>query len=118
MIPTVRRALEAMRPISPARSAYVFLNPRTGRRWHDEQQWRIRWTAILELAGVRYRNPYQTRHTFASTLLMNGEPELLVAKLLGHATVEMVRRNYGKYLKPCEGPILRGIYTELGGKKP
>ena len=31
---------------------------------------------------MRYRNPYQTRHTFASTLLMNGEPELLVAKLL------------------------------------
>jgi len=44
---------------------------------------------ILRRAGVRYRNPYQTRHTFASQLLISGEPELLVAKLLGHTTTEM-----------------------------
>lgn len=114
LIPSALASLEAMRPISQLRSPYVFTNPRTGQRWLDEQSYRSRWTKILRDAKVRYRNPYQTRHTFASTLLMNGEPELLVARLLGHATVEMVRRNYGRYIRQDCGITLRGAYTELG----
>ncbi|MEQ6290949.1 hypothetical protein ACFPAG_10035 [Vogesella sp. GCM10023246] len=72
------------------------------------------WTRILAETTVRYRNQYQTRHTFASMLLMAGEPELTVAKLLGHATVEMIRRHYGRYIKQPDGLILRGEYRELG----
>jgi len=48
-------------------------------------------------------------------LLMAGEPELTVAKLLGHTTVEMVRRHYGRYISQPDGVVLRGEYVELGG---
>lgn len=75
---------------------------------------RERWKIIIRLSKVRYRNPYQTRHTFASTLLMNGEPELLVAQLLGHTTVEMVRRHYGRFIKQPEGIKLKSDYSEFG----
>lgn len=114
ILPAARAALEAMRPISQLRSEYVFLHPWHKGRWANEQQYRGRWRIILRHAGVRYRNPYQTRHTFASTLLEAGEPELLVAKLLGHTSVEMVRRHYGRHIKQPEGIVLRGDYSEFG----
>ncbi len=52
----------------------------------------------MRQAGVRYRNPYQTRHTYASMLLSNGENIMWVAKQLGHVNVEMVIRTYGKWI--------------------
>lgn len=114
LIPPALAAIETMRPISQFRSPYIFTHPKDGGRWLNEHQYRNRWRIILRKAGVRYRNPYQTRHTFASTLLMNGEPELLVAKLLGHTTVEMVRRHYARWIPRPEGIQLRGDYSELG----
>jgi integrase len=49
-------------------------------------------------AGVRYRNPYQVRHTFASTLLTSGHNTWYVAQQLGHVDVQMVFRIYGKFI--------------------
>lgn len=115
MLPAARAALESMRPMTSLlkNGDYIF-TPDGINRWRHDYQIRARWTIALRKAKVRYRNPYQTRHTFASTLLMNGEPELLVAKLLGHTTVEMVRRHYGKYIKQPGGIQLRGAYLEFG----
>lgn len=115
LLPAARSALEMMRPLTALlkNGDYVF-TPDGINRWRHDYQIRARWTIILRNAKVRYRNPYQTRHTFASTLLMNGEPELLVAKLLGHTTVEMVRRHYGKYITQPGGIQLRGAYAEFG----
>ena len=47
---------------------------------------------------MRYRNPYQVRHTFASTLLTNGANPWYVAQQLGHVDVEMVFKIYGKFI--------------------
>lgn len=115
ILPGAKAALDTMKPISQLLKigGYVF-TPDGLNRWRDDHQIRQRWTTILRRAGVRYRNPYQTRHTFASTLLMNGERELLVAELLGHNSVEMVRRHYGKYIKQPGGIVLRSEYRELG----
>ena len=72
------------------------------------------WQPTLLRAGVGYRIPYQTRHTFASKLLEQGEQELLVAKLLGHMTVEMVRKHYGRYIAQTDVIMLRGDYSKFG----
>lgn len=108
----------------PTYPEYLFYNPATGGRWLDNQQLRKRsWIPALLRAKVRYRNPYQTRHTFASKLLEQGEQEILVANLLGHSTVEMVRRHYGRYIAQAGGVKLKGDYStfgatpcEIGGK--
>lgn len=77
----------------------VFRHPATGEQWRSDQAFRQRhWKPLLRKAGVRYRYPYQLRHTFASMCLSVGENELWVAEYLGHADVGMVRRNYGKWL--------------------
>ena len=115
ILPAARDALEAMKPVSRMASSYIFIHPVTHQRWSNDHQLRTSyWKPTLLRAGVRYRIPYQTRHTFASRLLMAGEPELLVAKLLGHATVEMVRRHYGRYIAQPEGITLRGDYSKFG----
>lgn len=120
ILPAARQALVAMKSLSLVKDpdGFVFLNSQ-GQRWENDQQIRARWRIVLRIAEVRYRNPYQTRHTFASTLLEAGESELVVAKLLGHATVEMVRRHYGKCIKDVHGKIpLRASYTNAFGAAP
>ncbi|HEX7647118.1 MAG TPA: tyrosine-type recombinase/integrase, partial [Noviherbaspirillum sp.] len=61
------------------------------------------WQRILKKAGVRYRNPYQTRHTYASTLLSANENPWWVAKQMGHVDVEMVFRHYGRWIPSKRG---------------
>lgn len=114
MLPAAKEAVLAIRSLNRNKTDYLFVTP-DGQRWRDDQQLRKgSWIPALKRAGVRYRNPYQTRHTFASKLLMQGEPELLVAKLLGHSTVEMVRRHYGRFIKEEGGVVLRGDYSKFG----
>jgi site-specific recombinase XerD len=46
-----------------------------------------RWySGCLERAGVRYRNPHVTRHTFATQYLRDGGRSEVLSKLLGHAS--------------------------------
>ncbi len=76
----------------------VFLNPLYDKQWAGDKPIHRRWRRILAAAGVRYRNPYQTRHTFASNLLMLGAIPLYVATQMGHADTTMVVRTYGKWI--------------------
>lgn len=62
------------------------------------------WRKILERAGLVYRRPYMTRHSFASWMLKAGEPESAVANHLGHNDVTMVRKVYGKFI-PDSKPV-------------
>jgi integrase len=51
----------------------------------DAQNFRNRaWTAVLEQAGVTYRKPYSTRHTFITHALAKGVNPMLVAEMTGH----------------------------------
>jgi integrase len=77
----------------------VFLNPRTNQPWvGDAPIRRTAWQPALQRAGVRYRYPYQTRHTFASTVLTAGENPIWVAKVMGHADWTMIARIYGRWI--------------------
>jgi len=60
----------------------------------------IRYAVFISLltAGVRYRNPYQTRHTYASSLLMLGANPLYVSTQLGHVDTTLVFRTYGRWI--------------------
>lgn len=52
----------------------------------------------MKRAKVRYRSPYQARHTYASSMLTAGQNPWYVAQQLGHVDVEMVFRVYGKFI--------------------
>lgn len=98
-----RKALDR-RPGSPLdNSAHedrrpIFRNPNTGERWHEDRGLARAFRNACTAAGVRYRYPYQLRHTFASWALSSGENPLWVAKQMGHADVTMIFKVYGKYM--------------------
>jgi integrase len=71
-------SLNAQQVHSKLRGGTIFLNPTYDAQWTGDKAIRERWRRILLLAGVRYRNPYQTRHTFASSLLMLGANPIYV----------------------------------------
>jgi integrase len=78
---------------------YVFHDPKTDKPWKSDQPLRKRvWMPALKRAGVAYRNPYQTRHTFASMMLSRGENPLWVANQMGHSDWGEIRKTYGRWL--------------------
>jgi len=92
-------ALNAQKPYTFATNANLWHDPRKNAPWESESQFRKSiWQPLCARAGVRYRNPYQLRHTYASTLLTAGANPYWVAHQLGHVDVEMVFKIYGKFI--------------------
>jgi integrase len=84
--------------------APVWVNPNTGGDWHEAKALARAFRKACKEAGVRYRYPYQLRHSFASRALSAGENALWVAKYMGHTDVGMVTRHYGKWI-PSVDPM-------------
>jgi integrase len=69
--------------------------PRTNQPWEKDGPIRKTiWAHELKKAGVFYRNPYQTRQTYASTLLSLGENSMWVAKQMRHNAFLVVVETY------------------------
>lgn len=57
------------------------------------------WYPTLDKANLRHRNPYQTRHTYATLLLASGESPEWIAKQMGHSTITMLFRVYSRFVR-------------------
>jgi integrase len=96
-------ALVAQKAHTYLRGQEVFQNPQTGERWAGDQPIRkTLWTWALKKAGVRYRYPYQTRHTYASMMLSAGEHPMWVAGQMGHRDWTMIARRYGRWMPDAD----------------
>jgi integrase len=83
MLPTAIDALWTL-----PRDDYVFPNADGGPL--DLTNMRVRvWFPTLQCAGLKPRNLYQTRHTFASLMLQAGEDPAWIARMMGHTTTKM-----------------------------
>ncbi|HRI91022.1 MAG TPA: tyrosine-type recombinase/integrase [Accumulibacter sp.] len=78
---------------------YLFVNPHTGQPWRGPNKLTKRWKRALEAAGIRYRRPYHTRHTYATLMLLAGESPYYVAAQLGHADLEMLEKRYARFIE-------------------
>lgn len=56
------------------------------------------WAPIIKRAGIRYRNAYQSRHTYACWSLSAGANPNFIATQMGHADAQMVYKVYGKWM--------------------
>ena len=91
-------ALTRQKPHTFLAGDFVFQDPRYGTPWVDERAFRRSyWTPTLKRLGIRYRRPYNCRHTYATQMLMAGMNHSFAAKQLGHS-VEMFQRTYSKWI--------------------
>lgn len=56
------------------------------------------WEPIIKRAGIRYRNAYQSRHTYACWSLSAGANPNFIADQMGHSDAQMLYRVYGKWM--------------------
>lgn len=93
-------ALACQKPFTFMKDAMVFEDPKTENPWAGADAIRKKaWVPTLRKAGIRYRNPYQTRHTFATRHISHGANLFWLASQMGHKGPEMLFRHYGMYLK-------------------
>ncbi len=118
ILPYAYEALERQKEFSYAAGGRIFMNPQSNQPWETDGQIRkLGWTPALKAAGVPYRNPYQTRHTYASTLLSAGENPMWVAQQMGHADWGMIRRRYGRWIPEVDktaGSLVVSQWSQLG----
>jgi len=63
---SAQEAITSQLSLKPNTDGYVFFDPKHNRRWAGDQVIRKRvWMKAIERSRVKYRNPYQTRHTYA-----------------------------------------------------
>ncbi|MEW8560616.1 MAG: tyrosine-type recombinase/integrase [Candidatus Thiodiazotropha sp.] len=102
LLPVALEALHDQKQYSFLGGDFVFMRMKQRGPLIDYEHLERPWRYIIARAKVRYRNPYQTRHTYASQLLSGGENPLFVAQQMGHKTTEMIMRHYGRWVEQAE----------------
>ena len=97
MLPPVREALTAQKAHSWLLGGYVFLDGK--QQPVNQELFRMKaWEPVLKRLGVRYRPPYQMRHTFATLAISVGENINWVARMLGHQSPVVTLEKYNRYV--------------------
>ncbi len=83
----------------------VFADPRYFAEWSDERAFRRSfWTPTFKQLGIRYRRPYNMRHSYATAMLMAGMTPAFCAKQLGHS-IEMFLRTYARWMDGAQNEV-------------
>lgn len=115
LLPMALEALGAQKVHTYIVGGPIFHDPRYDKPFDGDQAIRKSfWIPTLRRAKVRYRNPYQTRHTYASMMLSAGEHPMWVAKQMGHTDWTMIARVYGRWI-PSENDMSGNKAAEMFG---
>jgi len=111
LCPRALAVLVRRRAVSGLAGGAVFT--REGQPWHDLQlQWR-HWQFTHKRLKMRYREPYQMRHTSVTWNLMIGKNLLWVAEQHGHSAAVMLK-TYAKWLKGSTDADVESIKRAMG----
>lgn len=108
-------ALSSQKAFTFLSGKHIFLNEKTGKPFTGDTQIRKEWKRALLRVGIRYRNPYQTRHTYASWMLSAGEPLAWISKQMGHASITTTTKHYARFLddsQPDAGNKAVDLFSE------
>lgn len=83
--------LNRLRELTALRGAFLFIDYETGQQIDRSTVMQQRWTLLHKVAGVSYREPYQTRHSSVSWKLMAGQNWMKVATFHGHSLATMLK---------------------------
>jgi len=92
-------ALSHQKQLTYGVSDFIFNIPQTENQWNNEKSQNIDyWHPTIDRLNLRYRVPYQTRHTYASIQLIKGVNPMWVSKQMGHVTMKMLLEVYSKWI--------------------
>ncbi len=80
------------------KSCEMVFHSNSGSPVHTPNFLRRVWTPLLAYLKLKYRKPYQTRHTAATLWLAAGENPNWIAKQMGHSTTTMLFSVYARYV--------------------
>src|SRR5574344_867 len=117
--------LESQYKITGNSKSFIFLTTKTNKHYHSAGKIREQiWVPLLKKANVEYRNLHQTRGTFISTLISDGEDINYVSKIAGHENVKITLERYSQYIPvqdmnfgKCFKAIQTSLDTELAPKE-
>ena len=109
-------AITRQRKFTQIAGEEVFHDPRYDTPWIDERAFRRSyWTPTLKRLGIRYRRPYNMRHTYATQMLMAGMNPAFCATQMGHS-VEMFHKTYAKWLHGAQNDLeMQRLEAALSG---
>jgi integrase len=91
-------ALQRQAKHTRMRGTHVWLEPVHGTTWSPESVFVTKyWAPTLKRLGIRYRRPYNMRHSYAARMLMAGMTPAFCARQLGHS-VQMFCNTYAKWI--------------------
>jgi integrase len=94
--------LERHRAFTQLKGEPIFLDPVTGNPYNDDKPPRERyWRPVLAALGLRYREPYQMRHTYATMAIMAGASPIYVARQMGNSP-RIVFKHYARWIESAD----------------
>ena len=106
--------LENQKKLTGKENSFLFLTKKTNKHYHSAGKIREQiWVKTLKKANVEYRNVHQTRGTFISTLISNGEDINYVSKIAGHENVKITLERYSQYI-PVQNMNFGSCFKKIG----
>jgi integrase len=92
-------ALQRQKAHTFLQGEHVFHDPKTGAPWKYQTITDVRsfWKITLKQLGIRYRRPYNMRHTYATLGIMSGARPAFLANQLGHS-LQVFFQVYAKWI--------------------
>jgi integrase len=113
-----QQAINKLKKITGFKAQALFIRDNGQPVTHGDQQ-RNMWRSALKRLGIRYRDPYNMRHTYASWGLTNGSNPAWLAKQLGHSQEEFFKtyaRWIGKTQDDLQMDIIERAILKSGAK--
>lgn len=112
-------ALQRQKSHTYLAGAHVFHDPAKGTAWAKEEVFKKRcWVPTLRKLEMRWRPPYNARHTYATLMLMAGMRPAFCARQMGHA-IEVFLNVYARWLDGDSDDLeMRRLEAAMAGQEP
>jgi len=117
--PVIEALIEQAAGRKHKKSDYVFLDMHGNPLTTDHVR-EVIWKPALSKAGIEYRPMMQTRHTFATISLSEGENIGWVQNMLAHSSLQMIFTKYYAWMPKetrSDGSAFMKVYQSAQGKK-
>jgi len=98
---------------------FIFTSSKSKDYWSDSSTFNKMFVKPhCKASGVRYRGIGQSRHTYGSQLVTAGVNLNWIAKQMGHSTIKMLEKHYGRWMESEVPDMAAQVSRKLKQKTP